>query len=208
MTVVEVLDRLAAWAEENICKKVLIKKPPDDNEAANDAGYEYERVHPACFTTYVPSKDKLPPKIVSPIPSLCVRCVEGKDDMVASARRMKIEFCLSTWETGTYGRDILIPNEKDGLRPKEWRGEESQAYFRRHGEGWRDAWNFIDIVLRELESVGSIDGIALDRSQEITFEPLKEQESIPDYYPFWFAVVSFTVQTGINRNNQDYAKFL
>lgn len=207
MTVVDILDRLAAWAEENICKKVLLKRPPD-NEAPNDSSYEYSRVNPVCFTTYVPSSDKLPPKIASPFPSLCVRCVEGKDRLPASERTMKIEFCLSTWETGTHGRDILIPDTENGMKAKEWTGEEAQAYFRRHGEGWRDAWNFIDIVLREIESVGSIDGIALDKSQEITFEPLKEQESIPDYYPFWFAVVTFTVKTGISRNNQEYEKFL
>ena len=207
MTVVEILDRITAWADKNICKKVYIKQPPDDG-LPNDADYEYRRVNPVCFTMYVPGKDKLPPKIASPIPSLCVRCVGGEDHITPSVRRIRIEFCLSTWETGTNGKDILIPDREEPTNVHEWNDEDAQAYFRRHGDGWRDAWNFIDTVLRAIESVGSIDGIVIDKAEDITFEPLKEQDSIPNYYPFWFAVIGFTVQTAIARNNSDYLKFL
>lgn len=207
MTVVEILDKLTAWAEENICPKVFLKVPPDD-EAPNDADYEYKRVHPTCFTMYVPSKDKLPPNIIAPFPSLCVRCTDGSDSLADNIRRMRIEFCIATWETGTNGRDILIPSMYDSKTFHEWNDEESKAYFRRHGEGWRDAWNFVDTTLRELESVSSLNGIAIDKSQPITFEPLKEQNSIPNLYPFWFAIISFTVQTAIIRNINDNSKYL
>lgn len=208
MTVVGILDTLTEWARENICKKVLLKVPPDDETAATDAGYEYKRVNPAAFALYVPAKDKLPPSVLSPFPSVCVRFVEGSDTLAAGRRSIGIELCFSSWDPGTHGKDVLIPNREDYMEPREWSGPEAEAYFRRHGEGWRDVWNMIDIALREIEIVTNIDGILIDRSVPVKYGPLREQEAIPDYYPFWFAWVSFTVSCPITRPIQGVDELL
>ena len=36
-------------------------------------------VHPAAFPLYVPGKDRLPPSVPAPIPSVCVQLIESED---------------------------------------------------------------------------------------------------------------------------------
>lgn len=208
MTIVKILDTITDWTRETICSKVQLKVPPDDDTAATDAGYAYQRVHPAAFTLYVPAKDKLPPSILSPIPSVCVRIDEGADDLTSQSGSIGLQLLFSTWDPGTHGEDVLQPNPEDNLSPTQWSGPEADAYFRRHGDGWRDTWNMIDIALREIESVTNINGLVIDRSVPIKFGPLKEQEAIPDYYPFWFAWVSFAVKYPITRTIQGVENLL
>lgn len=208
MTVVCVLDTLTKWARENICPKIRLKVPPADEKAATDAGYEYQLTNPAAFTMYVPSKEKLPPAILSPIPSVCVQFIEGTDNLSDGKGSIGVQLSISTWDPGTHGEDILLPNPENPMEPKRWTGQEADAYFRRNGDGWRDVWNMVDIALREIESVTNIDGLVIDRSVPVKFGPFTEQESIPDFYPFWFAWVSFTVTYPITRVIRGVEEFL
>ena len=199
MSVVHLIDTLTEWAKVNICDHIRLKVPPD-NEEANGAGYEHELVHPAVFPMYVPTEEKLPPNIHSPFPSLCVRFATGADEPAASKGSIKIEFYFSAWDPGTHGRDQFEPNGDATFRRK-WTAEEATAYFKRNADGWRDVWNFVDVALRALESTAIIGGqYTIDRSKPIEFGPLKEQEAIADFYPFWFAWVSFTVNYDLRRN--------
>lgn len=199
MTVVCVLDALTKWVRENICPKILLKVPPDNDKDAEDAGYEYQLTHPAAFTMYIPTKEKLPPPIISPFPSVCVRFVEGADNLFNGKGSIGVQLCFSAWNPGTHGKDIILPNPENAMEPKKWSGPEADAYFQRDGEGWRDVWNMVDIALREIEIVINIGGLVIDRSVPVKFGPMTEQESIPDFYPFWFAWVSFTVTYPITR---------
>lgn len=200
MTVVEIIDKIVAWAKVEICEKVKLKVPPDDYEESNSAGYQYTLATPACFPLFLPSKEKLPPSIHSPFPSICVRILEGEDDLTNSTGNITIEFALSTWSTGTHGNDIYLPDEKNKGSMHRWTGAEADAYFNRAYEGWRDIWNFVDTVIRAVESTMAIDGIEVDRAAGVKFYPFKEQEAIPDFYPFWFAGVQFSVKRTIVRN--------
>lgn len=208
MTVVRILDTLTDWARENICTKIMLKVPPDNEHEPDDAGYEYRRVNPAAFPMYVPTKEKLPPAIISPFPSVCVRFVEGADNLSDSKGSIGVQLCFSAWNPGTHGEDILLPGDDNALEPKQWTGPEADAYFQRSGEGWRDVWNMVDIALREIEIVTNIDGLVIDRSVPVKFGPLTEQEAIPDFYPFWFAWVSFTVTYPLTRPIQGVEEFL
>ena len=199
MTVVGIIDEITAWARAEICEKVKLKMPPEDDEN-NGAHYEYQTVTPACFSLFVPSKDKLPPSVLSPIPSLCVRVLEGEDDLTVNNGRITVEFAFSTWSTGTHGQDILYPDENDHSTVKQWTGQEAEAYFKANANGWRDAWNWIDVALRAIESTLTINGIEIDRSAGVKFYPFKEQESIPDFYPFWFTGIQFKVNRPLIRN--------
>lgn len=205
MSIVNTLDIVTEWARREICQEVKLKVPPNDNEA-NDENYKYNRVTPACFPLFVPTTDKMPPSILSPIPSLCVRIMGGSDSMTESKGSMTLEFSFSTWSTGTHGQDILKPQE-DGTY-KVWTGEDAEAYYIRDGDGWRDAWNWVDIALRKLESTSNIDGIAIDRNTPVTFGPFTEQEGIPDFYPFWFTWIRFAVESKLMRNNPNWEQFL
>jgi len=205
MSVVHLIDTLTEWAQSNICDHVKLKVPPENSEAT-DAGYEYTLATPVAFPMYVPSSEKLPPNIHSPFPSLCVRFLTGQDDMSASNSSVEVQLCFSVWDPGLHGDDLLFPNGSGAFFKLST--EAKKDYFQRNGEGWRDAWNFVDTALRTVESAANIGDFILDRSAPVKFGPLTEQESIPDFYPFWFAWVSFTLTQPIRRNIQNLKNLL
>lgn len=205
MSVVHVIDTLAAWAKANICDQVKLKVPPPNDEDV-DAGYEYQLATPAVFPMYVPSSDKLPPDIHSPFPALCVGFAAGEDALNGNSGHLDVQFSFSAWDPGLHGEDWLLPDGKGGA--KRWTGEEADAYFKRTGTGWRDVWNFVDTALRTLESVTNIGGYVIDRTVPIRYGPLTEQEAIADLYPLWFAWVSFRVNYPLTRNIADIQNLL
>ena len=203
MSVVHVIDTLTKWAEQNICKDVKLKMPPPNLEA-NDEGYAYKTVTPTAFPMYVPTSEKLPPSIHSPYPSLCVRFVKGSDEINSGSGHLDVQFCFSAWDPGTHSKDILRPTGPMSFI----KNNSEHAEFERNGNGWRDVWNFVDTALRAVESVTNIEGYTIDRETPVEFGPLTEQESIPDFYPFWFAWISFRVNYPLRRNIKDLQKYL
>lgn len=206
MSVVKVLDTLTEWAQGNICDKIKLKQPPDDLDAAVDADYKYTLVRPVAFPMYVPTAEKNPPNFHAPYPSLCVRFMQGQDDAASKDGALDVQFCFSAWNPGTHGPDILQPAGDMSFRA--WSGKDAAAYFQRNGEGWRDVWNFVDIALRAVEGVTHIGGYTIDTATPIKFGPMAEQESIPDFYPYWFAWISFRVTYPLRRNIPSIQNFL
>lgn len=203
MSVVHVIDTIAEWAQRSICEKVTLKMPPKNLEA-NDVGYSYATVKPTVFPMYVPTSEKLPPQIHSPFPSLCVRFLKGADELSGNTGHLDVQFCFSVWNPGTHSQDIVfaseaVPDSKQG---------QGKATFERNGDGWRDVWNFVDTALRAVESVTNIGGYTIDRETPVEFGPLMEQEAIPDFYPFWFAWMSFRVNYPLLRNIEDLKQYL
>lgn len=205
MSVVSILDDVKEWIEENVCSKILLKVPPDDQEP-NDQDYDHTLATPVAFTFYMPTKDKLPPPIRSAYPSVCVRFMEGSDNMAASNGSIGIQLCFSAWNPGIHGTDVLEPQEDGTYR--RWTEPEARTFFQRYGEGWRDVWNFVDIALRAVESTTVINGHEIDTTAPVRFGPMAEQEAIPDYYPFWYAWVSFQLKYPLIRNNEEFKKYL
>ena len=206
MSVVHVIDTIAEWAQANICDLVKLKQPPADLDAPDDAGYEYTLVNPAVFPMYVPTKEKLPPSIHSPFPFLLVQFTSGQDNVASSSGFVDLQLSFSAWNPGIHGRDVFT-NNGDGTH-RQWSGEEAAAYYKRTGGGWRDAWNFTDVALRAIESVTNIGGYVIDRETPVKFGPLTEQEAIPDFYPMWFAWLSFRVNYPLVRNIKEIQDFL
>lgn len=206
MSVVHLIDTLTEWARQNVCEQIQLKVPPSNEEDAVDAEYRYKLATPTAFPMYVPTSEKLPPSIHSPFPSLCVRFMAGQDEPAAGRGYVDMQFCFSAWDPGLHDKDIYAPA---GADPKRWKGGDVENHFRRTGDGWRDAWNFVDIALRAVESTTYIGEYHIDRSTPIKFGPLTEQEAIPDLYPLWFAWVSFRVSYPLTmRNIEDLNKFL
>lgn len=195
MTIVEIIDNITEWTYKNICSRIKLKNAPPDREPSDD-GYRYELVTPAAFSLFVPTKEKLPPDVKTSIPSVCVRIVGGRDSY--DMRELQIELAFSTWNTGRHGEDIIYPDNIQGEKKK----------FERNSEGWRDLWNFIEISLGQLAANAAINGIEIVKNEPFTYGPFKQQETIPDFYPFWFGYVSFKVKTGILGIPKDYNEFL
>lgn len=204
MSVVHILDTLSEWAKVNICDKVSLKAPPP-NEMPDDSAYDYKLVNPSVFTLYVPTSEKLPPNIHSPFPSLCVRFMEGENGLSSGKGFINVQFVFSAWDPGTHGKDRLaFISVKNNI----WQDNGGAETFERNGDGWRDVWNFVDVALRAVESVTNIGGYVIDHQTPIKFGPLGEQESIPDFYPFWFAWISFRVNYPLMRNVEDFQNHL
>lgn len=209
MSIVKIIDDVTSWAQEEICAPVKLKCPPDglDNEA-NDENYEYQLITPAAFPLYIPTKEKLPPKIISPIPSVCVRVLEGEETLAGNSGKLKLDMVFCTWNTGTHGKDVLLPAEKEPGYFQKLAAPEAAEYFERNAEGWRDAWNWVDVALRSLESTTDIAGHEIYIETPVKFGPITEQEDIPDLYPMWFAWISFAVKYPLIRNVKQFKGLL
>lgn len=205
MSIVNSIEVVRGWLDANVCPKVKLKLP-DDN--ATDASYPYKLVNPAAFSLFIPSKDRTPPKIHAPIPSVCVQIVQGKDDMIASTRGIKIRLCFAAWDPGYHGPDIFIPTGDGSGTYVQQYNEEARAFFQKNGEGWRDVWNFVDTALREVENTEYMDGLRVVKEEDITFGLFAEQDSVPDFYPFWYAWVELTVAETLTRTQASYDHLL
>lgn len=210
MSVVHIIDSVTDWARENICAKIRLKAPPEDADDPMDeaAAPDYKLVQPAAFSMFVPTREKLPPGILSPIPSVCVRIDDGGDELANGRGSANIIMMFSAYDPGTHGADLYVPVPGQPGLFKRNTGPEADAHFKRNGDGWRDAWNFVDLALREIESAASIGGYVLDRSAPVKYGPLKDQEAVPDFYPYWFAWVSFSLSYNLRRNVPEYKELL
>ena len=200
MSVVSSIETIRDWLESNVCQKVKLKLPDDKTV---DGAYPYKLVNPAAFSLFVPSKDRIPPKIPAPIPSVCVQLAQGKDDITASSRSIKIRLCFSAWDPGFHGRDILA-QKGGGIQQY---NETAEAFFEKNGEGWRDVWNFVDTALRLIENAGYLGDLRVKQEDGIEFGPVTEQDAIPDFYPYWFAWIEFSVEEPLTRA-PGYQEFL
>lgn len=204
MSIVNSIEIVREWLTDYVCPLVKLKLP-DDN--VTDASYPYKLVHPAAFSLFVPSKDRTPPNVAAPIPSVCVQLVKGDDDMIGSTRGIKIRLCFSAWDPGYHGPDIFIPKEVSGIKIQQY-NQEAAASFEKNGEGWRNAWNFVDTALRVIENAEYIGELRVMKEDGISFGPVAEQDSVPDFYPYWFAWAEFSVEEALTRNRKTYDHLL
>ena len=203
MSIVNSIEVVKEWLTDYVCPLVKLKLP-DDN--ATDASYPYKLVNPAAFSLFVPTKDRTPPKIAAPLPSVCVQMVSGSDKMIDSSRGIKIRLLFSAWDPGYHGPDIFKP-EGNGAYIQQY-NEEAKAFFEINGEGWRDAWNFVDTALRIIENAEYISDLRIIKEDGIDFGPVTEQDAVADFYPYWFAWAEFSVEEALTRNPRSYNHLL
>ena len=86
--------------------------------------------------------------------------------------------------------------------------EAAASYFVKNGEGWRDAWNFVDTALRLIENAEYLGDLRVIKEKGITFGPVAEQDAVPDFYPYWFAWAEFSVEETLTRNPKSYQHLL
>ena len=199
--IVTVIDTLTEWARDHICKAIQLKVPPE-NEAAMDSGYSYKLDNPEAIPMYKPTGDKLPETIRYTTPSLCVYFSKAGDSVAKNEGYVDVMFLFSVWDPGQHGEDVYLPTG-DGSYKKQ-----STADFVKGSSGWRDVWNFVDIARRALESATSIDELAIDKSTDIEYGPISEQEGVVEFYPYWYSWLSFRVTYPLMRNNEEIEKYL
>ena len=208
MSVVNTIDTVTEWVQKVICDSVMLKMPPDSDRAPTDAGYAYQLVTPQAFSMYVPTKDRCPTERPYNTPSVCVSLMSGADDMAESRGKISVQLTFSAWDPGEHGADVLVPVAGNPGTVQHLPAGEMSKHYRKAGDGWRDAWNFVDVALRAVERTTNIDGLEIDRSEPVKFGPVTEQDAMIDFYPFWFAWISFSVKYPLRRNAQEIEEFL
>ena len=194
MTITQCIDNVTDWLNNFVCPNVKLKLP-DDSQNGN--GYEVEAVNPTAFAMYQPGKDKLPPGVRAPFPSVVVQLLEGSDDMIASNGRMKLQLSFTAWNPGTHAGEL-----------KGATGTTSDRQFTRNADGWKDVWNFVDRALREIENAEYMNGLRVVKELPITYGQFQQEGQISDLYPYWGAWAIFTIERGIARTGASYSEFL
>ena len=198
MTIVDSLIKISEWLNKEVCPSFLFKKEPAQGKP-QDVSYLYEEVNPYAFPMFIPAKDKLPPNVKTNMPSICVQLLECSDDTNKGKRDFQIQLGVSTWNPGVHAKDIYYPKGADTPDTVEYHS----GY-----DGWMDTWNFIDAIVRKIESMAGIDGLHLIQDVPIKMGPFKEQEAVPDFYPHWFGYIQFTLRSDIVRVNVENEEFL
>lgn len=197
MTLVQSIDRVVEWLNAKVCNQITLKLP---NDNVNDASYSVQYVNPAAFPLYVPGKDRLPPSVPAPIPSVCVQLMEGEDNLTDKKRKLNVRLCLACWNPGEHGAEMLIARKNEnalgGYSYYKATGKAADTYTR-NMEGWRDAFNFADLVLGKLEGTEYIAGLRLVKESGVKFGLFTEEGNIWDYYPYWHNWISFTLEVGV-----------
>ena len=182
MTIINILAEVRNWLENEICENFTFKKEPEKTQPI-DVNYNYKLVKPYAFILYPPFDEKFP--------SVTVQFGNGVESKFDESGELKLRFLFATWNPGLHFTD--------GRKPK----------FEINVEGWRDVWNFVDYTLRKLTNTNSISPrIRIKHEDKINFGPMAENETIPNYYPYWCAWIEFTIQYGINSTNEDITNLI
>lgn len=195
MTIVKSIDSIVEWLSENVCSQIAFKLPQDD---CNDEGCDVRYVNPASFPLYVPGKEKLPPSVEAPVPSVCVQLMEGQDDLLEKTRQLQIRLCLACWNPGRHENEVFCPRKKSNapLGYSYYRSEDVKQMYIRSMDGWKDVFNFVDLTLQKLESAEYIAGHRLVKESGIRYGVFTEEGTVWDYYPYWHSWIGFTLEVG------------
>ena len=210
MTIAQCIDNVTNWLNESVCPKINLKLP-DDNQ--NGKEYIVKAVNPTAFAMYQPGKDKLPPGVIAPFPSVVVQLLEGSDDMTTSNGRMKLQLSFTAWNPGNHAGELTratkatIASGSDDHNVQ-LSGITSDQQFTRDAEGWKDVWNFVDRALREIENAEYLNGIRVVKELPITFGQFQQEGQISDLYPYWGAWAIFTIERGLARTGAAYSEHL
>lgn len=207
MSIVHMMNEITEWIQKNICNGVKLKLPDDGR---NDAGYNsgYELVTPAAWPMYMPTKDRLPPNAPAPIPSICVQMLDGEDGVIDGRGNMNLRLMFSAWDPGLHGQDIFTPVKDDAMAFQQWNTEEAMAFYQRRNDGWQDAWNFVDTARRVLINNNYIAGYRIAKEEGLKYGVPQEQDAVADYYPYWFAWLTVSIQYGVTSTNADLQEFI
>lgn len=210
MTITQCIEKVTDWLNESVCPKIKLKLPDD---CQNGKEYKVEAVNPTAFAMYQPGKDKLPPGVIAPFPSVVVQLLEGSDNMTESNGRMKLQLSFTAWNPGNHTGELAraikttTASGSDDL-DVQIGGVASEQSFTRNADGWKDVWNFVDRALREIENAEYLNGLRVVKELPITYGQFQQEGQISDLYPYWGAWAIFTIERGLARTGAAYSQLL
>ncbi len=120
--------------------------------------------------------------------------------MQAKTRTLNIQLQLITWAPGAYSSDVLQvkqdPTAPLGRRYYRTDPKNGQIYDRSK-DGWKDSYNFLDVVLRELQHVEFIKGMRIKlKDGELNYGHYRDDTGPVDLYPYWINFITFDLEVG------------
>ena len=185
MAVVKQLDKIKSWLEAEVCPQFKFKQA---NDELVDATYPYELVNPNVFILYVPPKELIGE--ANRVPSICIQFDDGNESMAKTSGVLNLRLQFATFNPGNHYEYGLDPS------------------FDINIEGWRDVWNFVDYIMKKLRDTDFIDDIRIIKENGIHYGPISDQGQIPNFYPYYFAWMTFSVEYGIPSSKAQIRELL
>ena len=182
MAIVKQLDIIKSWLEKEICSHFEFKQADDENV---DASYKYKLVNPSVFILYVPPKEILG-EDENRVPSICIQFDDGQESLTDKGGTLNIRLQFSIFNPGMH----------------------TEYGYKRNTEGWRDVWNFIDYTMERIRNTELIDGLRIVKENGIKCGPIEDNGQIPNFYPYYFAWMSFSVEYGIPTSKEEIRHLL
>lgn len=182
-TTVQIIDDIADWLNEN-CKDIKLKKPINKND-------EYKLASPTAFSQFLATEN------VNYIdyPFILVQFNNCDEQLINHTGDFTVLLHIGVWNPGTH------PNEGKNI-------EVGVMKYARNADGWRDAFTLADFIIDKIKQAGNIKGHNIIYSNGIKSYPYKEQNTIVDFYPYYFAEVEFTVEKTFALTPKPYDNFL
>lgn len=205
---VDIVQQLTDWLNENVCPSILLLEPDDDFQ---DESYsKAKRVHPKAYPLFTSWANRSASVNIPGAPCIVVGVLNGTDVLKDSTRTLNMQLQLISWNPGQYGTDTLKPI-KDEKAPFGVRyvTDVDQQTYERSQDGWKDSYNFMDIVLRELEKQEFVSGTRIKlKDGSIEFGHYRDDTGPIDLYPYWINYIRFQIECGNNPLPREYADFL
>lgn len=178
MTAINDVHAVADWLEREVCPKIELKVPAKKEQTDK---YDYKLTHPSVsrmFSTVFSNKD-----YANTAPGILVQFMSGDDMPLKGSRDVRFRLILTVWSTGTHAGDYI---DKDDQTPS----------FESNDEGWNDAFNFMDLVLRELKNTEYIgDSLRVKTEDGFKFGPYKEGATVLEFYPYYVCEIEFSCES-------------
>lgn len=188
MTIIQAIETIADWLNENVCPRLILKRPSDCKQGTF---YDYEEVHPVAFAMFLPGSDKLPEGISTQCPYILVQLLDGENNLLRKVGRFNIQLSFMAWNPGVH------PDET-GMKD----------VYRRSAEGWKDAWSFLERTVADIENAEYINGIRFVKESGVKFGQFQKDGQIADTYPYFYAWATMVMECGVNIIASEYSNYL
>lgn len=196
-TLVDIVEGLTDWLNEKVCPQIRLLVPDDDNM---DDSYRGKRVVPKAYPLFSPYGFDSPEYSIPGTPGIVVGVLEGTDDQKQGTRTLTIQLQLISWAPGAYGSELLRvrkdPNAPLGRKYYCTDPHDGQTYERTK-DGWKDSYNFLELVLREIQKNELINGMRIKiKDGQLAYGHFRTDTGPMDLYPYWINYITFEIETG------------
>lgn len=193
---VQDIDAIAAWVQQNVCSHFRLKKPNDDYPVSGLV----ELVEPTAYPCFLPALgDNTAPEVEAIAPCILVQLSGGSDNLVKHEATIKVRLCISTFSIGDQSGAVIEPAEESGdpfSRTFTVGKDGKLDGYTMNNDGWRDTWNIIDRVRRELAGCESVAGLAVDSSTDVEYGFFTVDDAVWYAAPYWHSYITFTLKRG------------